>query len=100
MAGLLSGFALGLLALSRPVSGGSLKDIEHVIIFMQENRSWNSVGAPIDLPGPGLTQWCSTLEPWLAFVASMIQMSKSTQMDCPFGISKHAYRRQVYTLTI
>lgn len=25
------------------VTAGSLKDIEHVIIFMQENRSWNSV---------------------------------------------------------
>lgn len=44
---LLGGLALGLLALSRPVSGGSLKDIEHVIIFMQENRSWNSVCASI-----------------------------------------------------
>lgn len=24
------------------VSGGSLKDIEHVVIFMQENRSWDT----------------------------------------------------------
>ena len=28
---------------SGPVSAGSLKDIEHVIILMQENRSWNNV---------------------------------------------------------
>lgn len=26
-----------------PVSGGSLNDIEHVVIFMQENRSWDTV---------------------------------------------------------
>jgi phospholipase C len=44
MATLLSA-ALSLLALGRPVAGGSLKDIEHVVIFMQENRSWNSVRA-------------------------------------------------------
>ncbi|KAJ6137275.1 Phosphoesterase [Penicillium samsonianum] len=25
-----------------PVSGGSLNDIEHVVIFMQENRSWDT----------------------------------------------------------
>ena len=25
------------------VSAGSLKDIEHVVIFMQENRSWDTV---------------------------------------------------------
>lgn len=24
------------------VSGGSLRDIEHVVIFMQENRSWDT----------------------------------------------------------
>ncbi|KAJ6191313.1 Phosphoesterase [Penicillium mononematosum] len=27
---------------TRPVSGGSLSDIEHVVIFMQENRSWDT----------------------------------------------------------
>ncbi|KAJ5161901.1 phosphoesterase family-domain-containing protein [Penicillium capsulatum] len=27
---------------SAPVTGGSLRDIEHVVIFMQENRSWDS----------------------------------------------------------
>ncbi|PLB33161.1 nonhemolytic phospholipases C family protein [Aspergillus candidus] len=41
------GFMLGsalllLLGASTPVAAGSLKDIEHVVIFMQENRSWNS----------------------------------------------------------
>jgi phospholipase C len=40
----LLGVALGLLLGSGPVYAGSLKDIEHVVIFMQENRSWNSVG--------------------------------------------------------
>lgn len=28
------------------VSGGSLSDIEHVVIFMQENRSWDTVRFP------------------------------------------------------
>lgn len=28
------------------VSGGSLSDIEHVVIFMQENRSWDTVHFP------------------------------------------------------
>ncbi|KAL1961731.1 hypothetical protein VTN77DRAFT_1093 [Rasamsonia byssochlamydoides] len=38
------GVILGLLLASSPVYvyAGSLKDIEHVVIFMQENRSWNS----------------------------------------------------------
>ncbi|RAL05427.1 nonhemolytic phospholipases C family protein [Aspergillus ibericus CBS 121593] len=35
--------ALALLLGSGPVSAGSLRDIKHVVIFMQENRSWNSV---------------------------------------------------------
>ncbi|OJJ34830.1 hypothetical protein ASPWEDRAFT_51087 [Aspergillus wentii DTO 134E9] len=39
---MLLGVALTVLLGSRPVAGGSLKDIEHVVIFMQENRSWNS----------------------------------------------------------
>ena len=41
--GVLSTF-LGLLYQIVTVTAGSLADIEHVIIFMQENRSWNSVG--------------------------------------------------------
>lgn len=40
---LLLGVLLGLLLQSNPASAGSLKDIEHVVIFMQENRSWNTV---------------------------------------------------------
>ncbi|PYH92530.1 non-hemolytic phospholipase C precursor [Aspergillus ellipticus CBS 707.79] len=39
---LLLGTVLAVLLGSRPVSGGSLRDIKHVVIFMQENRSWNS----------------------------------------------------------
>ncbi|OXV10860.1 hypothetical protein Egran_01378 [Elaphomyces granulatus] len=33
---------LGLFMYQMVIATGSLKDIEHVIIFMQENRSWNS----------------------------------------------------------
>lgn len=42
MSTLLSSALLVLLA-ARPALAGSLKDIEHVVIFMQENRSWNNV---------------------------------------------------------
>ncbi|KAJ5759501.1 hypothetical protein N7520_006657 [Penicillium odoratum] len=38
----LLGSALLMLLASRPAIAGSLKDIEHVVIFMQENRSWNN----------------------------------------------------------
>ena len=40
---ILLGVAMAMLLGSGPVSAGSLKDIEHVIILMQENRSWNNV---------------------------------------------------------
>lgn len=40
---IVAGVLLGLLLRSNVVSAGSLKDIEHVVIFMQENRSWNNV---------------------------------------------------------
>lgn len=39
---LLATLLVVLLAIA-PVLGDSLADIEHVVIFMQENRSWNSV---------------------------------------------------------
>ncbi|KAF9890279.1 hypothetical protein FE257_006193 [Aspergillus nanangensis] len=38
----LSSAFLVLLQASTPVAAGSLKDIQHVVIFMQENRSWNN----------------------------------------------------------
>ncbi|OOF95290.1 hypothetical protein ASPCADRAFT_5820 [Aspergillus carbonarius ITEM 5010] len=38
----LLGTALAVLLGSGPVCAGSLQDIKHVVIFMQENRSWNS----------------------------------------------------------
>ena len=44
---LLPGIVLAVLLGSSPVSGGSLKDIEHVVIFMQENRSWDTVSVPL-----------------------------------------------------
>ncbi|KKK21924.1 hypothetical protein P175DRAFT_0127130 [Aspergillus ochraceoroseus IBT 24754] len=42
MSALLGSALLLLLGASTPVAAGSLKDIEHVVIFMQENRSWNN----------------------------------------------------------
>lgn len=42
MSRMIFGLVLALF-LACPANSGSLKDIEHVVIFMQENRSWNSV---------------------------------------------------------
>ncbi|KAG2418380.1 hypothetical protein HFD88_001481 [Aspergillus terreus] len=42
MSALLGSVFLLLLAGGTPAAAGSLKDIEHVVIFMQENRSWNN----------------------------------------------------------
>jgi phospholipase C len=40
---LLLGTVLAVLLGSSPVTAGSLRDIEHVVIFMQENRAWDTV---------------------------------------------------------
>ena len=37
------GTALALMLASLPVMADKLEDIEHVVIFMQENRSWDCV---------------------------------------------------------
>lgn len=42
----LLGVALTALLASSPVYAGSLKDIEHVVIFMQENRAQDTVYPP------------------------------------------------------
>jgi len=41
----LFGSVLLMFIASRPAVAGSLKDVEHVVIFMQENRSWNNVSS-------------------------------------------------------
>lgn len=41
----LSSIAFAVLLGVSPAVAGSLKDIEHVVIFMQENRSWDTVRA-------------------------------------------------------
>jgi phospholipase C len=41
--GFLLGVALTALLASSSVNAGSLKDIEHVVIFMQENRAQDTV---------------------------------------------------------
>lgn len=40
---LLLGTVLAVLLGSSPVTAGTLRDIEHVVIFMQENRAWDTV---------------------------------------------------------
>jgi hypothetical protein len=44
--GFLLGVALTALLASSSVNAGSLKDIEHVVIFMQENRAQDTVDLP------------------------------------------------------
>lgn len=40
---LILGIALGVVLGAHPVRAG-LEEIEHVVLFMQENRPWNHVG--------------------------------------------------------
>ena len=40
---LLLGILLAVWLGATPVAGGSLQDIEHVVIFMKENRAWDTV---------------------------------------------------------
>jgi hypothetical protein len=68
------GAVLAVLLWSRPAVTGSLKDIEHVVIFMQENRSWNNVcplAATSPLWGKALADKHSTLGRWQESEGSM-----------------------------
>lgn len=78
------GIALAAAFGASPVHAG-LEEIDHVVLFMQENRAFNHVGSPYFLRE--FNSLCSISEPWLAYEGSMILMSKSTRMDSPCGIS-------------
>lgn len=92
---LLAGALLAVLLGSFPVTAGSLRDIEHVVIFMQENRSWDTVcphllkclDAMIDEVRD------STLAPWPVCAGSMTPTSKSTMMDSRYGTSEFKLQR-------
>ncbi|KAA8651475.1 nonhemolytic phospholipases C family protein [Aspergillus tanneri] len=61
--------ALIVLLGARPIVAGSLKDIEHVVIFMQENRSFNNInddGLPVwhQKVDPDMSTDAKTLLPW------------------------------------
>lgn len=87
---LLSSIVLSVLLGSTPVSGGSLNDIEHVVIFMQENRSWNSVSARSWYSRWRLYSWDQSISvQWLESEALMIPMFKLTPTAIRFGTSKH-----------
>lgn len=89
--GFLLGVALTALLASSSVYAGSLKDIEHVVIFMQENRAQDTVGLPSleCKSASGADQMNkSTMVPWQVFVASPIPTFRSTLMGNLFGTSK------------
>lgn len=90
---LLLAILLLLLLGSPPVSGGSLRDIEHVVIFMQENRSWDSVCSHLPENNQRNLTFDSTSELWLVLAASMIPMFRSTLMASRSGTSKS--KRQI-----
>lgn len=75
---------------SASVLGGSLKDIKHIILFMQENRSFDHVGS---FPSPegsqtsALTDGRSILARWLVFATLAIPTSTSTTV-CQSGDSE------------
>ena len=66
-------FAFAVVALA-----GSIKDIKHVVLFMQENRAFDHVRCTIALDSVLSLTISSTLVQWLAFVDSLILMYNST----------------------
>lgn len=59
-----------------PVTADTLKDIEHVVIFMQENRSWDSVSGHCTRHDRLVADRPSTLGPCLVCVGSTIRTSR------------------------
>lgn len=59
---------------------GSLKDIKHVVLFMQENRAFDHVSIGTELISETYSDAYSILEPCQEFEVSLIRMCKSTQM--------------------
>jgi phospholipase C len=89
---LFTGAVLAVLFLSRPAIAGSLKDIEHIVIFMQENRSWNNVCSwqlHLHPGGKALIDKHSTLARWQESGGSMTPTCRSTQMVYQSGISEY-----------
>jgi len=70
---------LGTIFLST-VLAGSLKDIKHVVLFMQENRAFDHVSPRIEFIMEAYSNACSILEPCQESEVSLIQMCKSIQM--------------------
>jgi len=74
---MVSSILVTLLALAAGVSAGSIKDIKHVVLFMQENRAFDHVGLLFICVRFNNLITHSTSEQWLAFVDSPIPMSSS-----------------------
>jgi len=60
------------------VSADSLKDIKHVVLFLQENRAFDHVMNHLSCNVSSALILCSTSGPWLAFAVSPIPMFKLT----------------------
>jgi phospholipase C len=67
---------------------GSLADIKHVVLFMQENRAFDHVGNTI-VWGNSPSDNSSILGPCLEFAVLQIQMFKSIQTAKLLFSSKH-----------
>jgi hypothetical protein len=62
--------------LPNPVSAGSLADIDHVVLFMQENRAFDHVSFPVFVDFKYILISDSILEPWLVSEDFKIRMFK------------------------
>jgi hypothetical protein len=59
-----------------PITAGSLADIDHVVLFMQENRAFDHVILPFHMDYQTLIHIFSTLERWQAFEDFQILTSR------------------------
>ena len=80
-------FFVVLLRLVALVSADSLKDVEHVVLFLQENRAFDhvTIRSPCCFGLP--LRDSSISEPWLVFADSPILMSKLILMARQFSNS-------------
>jgi hypothetical protein len=79
---------LALLALASAANAVSLGDIKHVVLLMQENRSFQHVSDCTPPPNKRSTSnRYSILGPWLVFEGLLIPMFRSMPMANPSGIS-------------
>lgn len=87
-------------AVTAAVHAGSLKDIKHIVLFMQENRAFDHVGylqlihvlLGIARSDQSDGSPCSTLAPWLVCEGLVTPMSRSTPTESRFLSSNYETR--------